>query len=208
MLLGPFIDAFQSHFFIVVVSVGLAAATVIPLGIWARSRPVASTMILGFDNLISTVPSVALYGLLMPLLAIWDVGIGTVPAVIALFLYSQLPMLRNTLVGLQNIDPSIVDAAIGMGMTERQILFKIRLPLATPMIMAGLRTSAVMGTGVASIAAYIGAGGFGTYIIRGIAASNRHTILIGAFGASAMAIGIDFLLGGVQKILEGRIGKR
>ncbi len=202
MLLGPFIDAFQSHFFIVVVSVGLAAATVIPLGIWARSRPVASTMILGFDNLISTVPSVALYGLLMPLLAIWDVGIGTVPAVIALFLYSQLPMLRNTLVGLQNIDPSVVDAAIGMGMTEPP------LPLATPMIMAGLRTSAVMGTGVASIAAYIGAGGFGTYIIRGIAASNRHTILIGAFGASAMAIGIDFLLGGVQKILEGRIGKR
>lgn len=205
--MDSFFYAFQSHFFIVVVSVGLAACTVIPLGIWARNRPFASTMILGFDNLVSTIPSVALYGLLMPILAVWNVGIGTVPAVLALFLYSQLPMLRNTLVGLRNIDPSIVDAAVGMGMTERQVLFRIRLPLAMPMIMSGLRTSAVMGTGVASIAAYIGAGGFGTYIVRGIAASDRHTILIGAFGASAMAVGLDFLLGMVQKVLEGRIGR-
>lgn len=206
--MDSFFMALERHLFIVVTAVGLAACTVIPLGIWARNRPLASSIILGFDNLVSTIPSVALYGLLMPLLAKWNVGIGTVPAVLALFLYSQLPMLRNTLVGLRNTDPAVVDAAIGMGMTERQILFKIRLPLAVPMIMAGVRTSAVMGTGVAAIAAYIGAGGFGTYIIRGIAASDRDTLLIGAAGASGLAIALDFILGKIQKRFERGIGKQ
>ncbi len=205
--MDSFFLALERHLFIVVISVGLAACVVIPLGIWARNRPLASTLILGFDSLISTIPSVALYGLLMPVLAVWNVGIGTVPAVVALFLYSQLPMLRNTLVGLRSTDPAAVDSARGMGMTERQILFRIRLPLAMPLIMAGIRTSTVMGTGVAAIAAYIGAGGFGTYIIRGIANSDREMILIGALGASTLALAFDFLLGIVQKRMERRIGR-
>lgn len=200
-----FLLALERHFLIVVIAVGLAICVAVPLAVWARRHVFASALLLGFGNLISTVPSIALYGLMMPLLSVWDVGIGRVPAIVALFLYSQLPMVRNTLVGLHGTDPSVVDAAVGMGMTERQLLFKIRLPLALPMIMAGIRTSTVMGTGVASIAAYIGAGGFGTYIIRGIAASDRKTILIGAFGASGLAISLDLLLHGIQRILERRV---
>lgn len=205
--MNAFLLAIERHLFIVVVSVGLAACVAIPLGIWARNRPLASTIILGFDNLVSTVPSVALYGMLMPILSIWNVGIGTVPAVTALFLYSQLPMLRNTLIGLRNTDPAIVDSARGMGMTERQILIKIRLPLAVPLIMTGIRMSAVMGTGVASIAAYIGAGGLGTYITRGIANSDRRMIMIGALGASALAVGLDYILSTIQKRLGRKIGR-
>ncbi len=200
-----FLLALERHFLIVVAAVGLAICVAVPLAVWARRHVFASALILGFGNLISTIPSIALYGLMMPLLSVWDVGIGRVPAIVALFLYSQLPMVRNTLVGLRGTDPSVVDAAVGMGMTERQLLFKIRLPLALPMIMAGIRTSTVMGTGVASIAAYIGAGGFGTYIIRGIATSDRKTILIGAFGASGLAISLDLVLHRIQRILERRV---
>lgn len=200
-----FLLALERHFLIVVAAVGLAICVAVPLAVWARRHVFASALILGFGNLISTIPSIALYGLMMPLLSVWDVGIGRVPAIVALFLYSQLPMVRNTLVGLRGTDPSVVDAAVGMGMTERQLLFKIRLPLALPMIMAGIRTSTVMGTGVASIAAYIGAGGFGTYIIRGIATSDRKMILIGAFGASGLAISLDLVLHRIQRILERRV---
>lgn len=200
-----FLLALERHFLIVVAAVGFAICVAVPLAVWARRHVFASALILGFGNLISTIPSIALYGLMMPLLSVWDVGIGRVPAIVALFLYSQLPMVRNTLVGLRGTDPSVVDAAVGMGMTERQLLFKIRLPLALPMIMAGIRTSTVMGTGVASIAAYIGAGGFGTYIIRGIATSDRKTILIGAFGASGLAISLDLVLHRIQRILERRV---
>lgn len=200
-----FLLALERHFLIVVAAVGLAICVAVPLAVWARRHVFASALILGFGNLISTIPSIALYGLMMPLLSVWDVGIGRVPAIVALFLYSQLPMVRNTLVGLRGTDQSVVDAAVGMGMTERQLLFKIRLPLALPMIMAGIRTSTVMGTGVASIAAYIGAGGFGTYIIRGIATSDRKTILIGAFGASGLAISLDLVLHRIQRILERRV---
>ena len=127
-----FLLALERHFLIVVAAVGLAICVAVPLAMWARKHVFASALILGFGNLISTIPSIALYGLMMPLLSVWDVGIGRVPAIVALFLYSQLPMVRNTLVGLRGTDPSVVDAAVGMGMTERQLLFKIRLPLALP----------------------------------------------------------------------------
>ncbi|HOV28952.1 MAG TPA: ABC transporter permease, partial [Synergistales bacterium] len=139
-------------------------------------------------------------------LALAGRGIGAIPAVIALFLYSQLPMLRNTIVGLRNVDPAVVDAARGMGMNPLRLLFAVRLPLAFPLIMAGIRSSAVMGVGVAAIAAYIGAGGLGTYIMLGISNSNRELILTGAVSTTLMALALDLCLGAAQKRLERRVG--
>jgi osmoprotectant transport system permease protein len=143
----------------------------------------------------------------MPLLAIWGLGIGMVPALIALFLYSQLPMFRNTLVGLQGVDPAILDAARGMGMSPARVLFRVRIPLALPVILAGIRSSVVMGVGVAAIAAYVGAGGLGVYIMLGIANSDRSLIALGAISTTALALMADGLLGALQRGLERRTGR-
>ena len=115
-------------------------------------------------------------------------------------------MLRNTIVGMKNVDPAVVDAARGMGMDRLRVLFTVRLPLALPLIMAGIRSSAVMGVGVAAIAAYIGAGGLGTYIMLGISNSNRELILTGAVATTLMALALDLSLGKIQRLLERRAG--
>jgi osmoprotectant transport system permease protein len=154
-----------------------------------------------------TIPSVALYGLLMPLLAVWNQGIGPIPALVALFLYAQLPMFRNTLVGLREVDPAILDAARGMGMSPLRVLLRVRVPLALPVILAGVRTSAVMGVGVAAVAAYVGAGGLGVYIMLGIANSDRSLILKGAVATTLLALLADGLLGALQRRLERRLGR-
>jgi osmoprotectant transport system permease protein len=202
----PFMAAVFRHLLLVGVAVSLAVLFAVPLGIACSGRPRLASALLYVNGLIMTIPSVALYGLMMPILALVGRGIGMVPAMIALFLYSQLPMLRNTIVGLRNVDPAIVDAARGMGMTRPRLLFTVRLPLAFPLIMAGIRSSAVMGVGVAAIAAYIGAGGLGTYIMLGISNSNRELILTGAVGTTVMALVLDLALGTLQKRLERRVG--
>lgn len=202
----PLWTAFVRHLTLVGVAVTLAVFVAVPLGIFCSGRPKLAAGFLYVNGLIMTIPSVALYGLMMPVLALVGRGIGMVPAMIALFLYSQLPMLRNTIVGLRNVDPAVVEAARGMGMNRLRLLFLVRLPLAFPLIMAGIRSSAVMGVGVAAIAAYIGAGGLGTYIMLGISNSNRELILTGAVSTTLMALVLDLCLGAIQRNLERRAG--
>lgn len=198
--------AVMRYLYLVGIAVSLAVLVAVPLGIAASGHPRLAAGLLYVNGLVMTIPSVALYGLMMPILALVNRGIGVVPALIALFLYSQLPMLRNTIVGMKNVDPAVVDAAQGMGMDRLRVLFTVRLPLALPLIMAGIRSSAVMGVGVAAIAAYIGAGGLGTYIMLGISNSNRELILTGAVATTLMALALDLSLGKIQRILERRAG--
>ncbi len=145
----------------------IAIAIAVPLGMFIVQRPALRSIALGVASIFQTIPSLALFGFLIPLPFIG--GIGARTAIVALVLYALLPILRNTYVGLTNIDPSILQAAEAMGMTDNQILFRVRLPLALSMILAGIRTATIITIGVATIAAAIGAGGLGTFIFRGVA---------------------------------------
>jgi osmoprotectant transport system permease protein len=147
---------------------------------------------------------VALFGLMIPILATWNMGIGKVPAVIALVLYSQLPIIRNTYAAIKNIDPAIVDAGRGMGMTGFQIMRKVQLPLAVGVISAGVRVAVVMSIGIAAIAAYIGAGGLGKYIFAGITRTYDEMLFAGAIAVSVMAILADLLFGRLEKALMSK----
>jgi osmoprotectant transport system permease protein len=151
-------------------------------------------------SILQTIPSLALFGFLIPLPFIG--GIGAHTAIVALVLYALLPILRNTFVGLTSLDPAILEAAEGMGMTEQQILFRVRLPLASSFIMAGIRTATVITIGIATIAAAIGAGGLGTFIFRGVAMVSDAVILAGAIPAAILALFTDFLLGLLERRLR------
>ncbi len=175
----------------------LAVVIGIPLGICAHYSRRSRGTILGSVGIIQTIPSLALLGFLLPLF-----GIGAVPAIIALFLYALLPIVRNTFTGIHEVDPVVIDAARGMGMSHLQILFSVRLPLAMPVIFAGIRTATVINVGVATLCALIGAGGLGEYIFRGIALNNVVMILAGAFPAALLALSLDFLLELFQKHLK------
>ncbi|NIV72341.1 MAG: ABC transporter permease subunit [Calditrichae bacterium] len=168
-----------------------------------RSQPRAS-IVLGFASIMITVPSIALFGAMIPFLAPLGAGVGTVPAVIALILYSQLPIIRNTYVGLRDISPSILRAARGMGLSPIHILLRIRLPLAAPVILSGIRTAVVLGVGVAAVAAYIGGGGLGRWIFGGIRRTYPDMMLAGALVVSLLAISLDLLLAQLQKILTSK----
>ncbi|MBD0287070.1 MAG: ABC transporter permease subunit [Flavisolibacter sp.] len=161
-----------------------------------------SGLVLGFAGILQTIPSIALLGFMIPLL-----GIGPLPAITALFLYALLPIIRNTYTGITEVDPSIVEAAKGMGLSKRQILFQVQLPLALPVILAGVRTATVINVGVATLAAYIAAGGLGEFIFGGIALNNTNMILAGAIPAALLAILFDFLLSGIQKLKFKKIRK-
>src|SRR5207253_1331275 len=153
-------------------------------------------------------PSLALFGFLIPLLGSY--GIGRVPAIIALFLYSLLPIIRNTFTGINGVDKGVREAAEGMGMTDWQMLTQVELPLALNVIIAGVRVATVISIGTATIAAAIGAGGLGTYIFRGLRTVDRTLILAGAVPAAIMALGADFTLGWIERILSPgatRVGK-
>jgi len=155
---------------------------------------------LGIASIFQTIPSLALFGFLIPIPFIG--GIGTRTAIVALVLYALLPILRNTYVGLTNIDPSILQAAEAMGMTDSQILLRVRLPLALSVILAGIRTATIITIGVATIAAAIGAGGLGTFIFRGVAMVSDAVILAGAIPAALLAIFADLLLGQLERRLK------
>src|SRR6185312_14669111 len=150
---------------------------------------------LGAAGVLQTIPSLALLGFMIPLL-----GIGPIPAITALFLYALLPVIRNTYAGINGVDPGVKEAALAMGMTATQRLFKVDLVLAFPVIMAGIRTATVINVGVATLAAYIAAGGLGEFIFGGIALNNTDMILAGAIPAALLAIILDFILSKVQKI--------
>jgi osmoprotectant transport system permease protein len=196
-------DIFQAtltHLMLVSISMLIAIAIAVPLGMFVVQRPAMRSIALGITSVLQTIPSLALFGFLIPIPFIG--GIGTRTAIVALVLYALLPILRNTYVGLTNIDPAVLQAAEAMGMTESQILWRVRLPLALSVILAGIRTSTIITIGVATIAAAIGAGGLGTFIFRGVAMVSDAVILAGAIPAALLAIVADGLLALLERRLK------
>ena len=195
-ILGATLD----HLILVAISMAAAILIAVPLGMLIVQHRRLRSISLGIAGIFQTVPSLALFGFLIPIPFIG--GIGPHTAIIALILYALLPILRNTFVGLSTIDPTILEAAEAMGMTDSQIMFRVRLPLALSVILAGIRTATVITIGVATIAAAIGAGGLGTFIFRGVAMVSDAVILAGAIPAALLAILADLSLGLVERRLK------
>ena len=179
------------HVWIVGVALLIATPIAVVLGIVITKHEQFASKVLNGANILMTIPSIALFGLMLPVLSIVNMGLGKVPAVIALVLYSQLPIIRNTYTAIKNVPSSLVDAGRGMGMGKWKLLRELEIPLATPVIIAGLRTAAVMNIGIAAIATYIGAGGLGVYIQQGIARVYPEMIMSGAILVSLLAIIVD-----------------
>lgn len=188
------------HLFLVSLSMGIAAAVAVPAGILLTRRAFLQRWVLGFANVMQTVPSLALFGFLIPLPLLG--GIGTHTAIVALALYALLPILRNTLTGILNVDPAVRESAIAMGMTGRQLLWEVELPLATRTILAGLRIATVTTIGTATIAAAIGGGGLGVFIFRGLASVDTTLLLAGAIPAALIAMAADRGLEWVEEKLS------
>src|SRR3954447_24068568 len=182
-----------THIGLTFIALFIAVLIGLPLGILIARKQKMAGAVLGFAGILQTIPSIALLGFLIPLF-----GIGPLPAITALFLYALLPIIRNTYTGIKEVDAAVIDAAKGMGMTNTQILLKVQLPLAMPVILAGIRTATVINVGVATLAAYIAAGGLGEFIFGGIALNNTNMILAGAIPAALLAIIFDFLLARAQ----------
>jgi osmoprotectant transport system permease protein len=187
------------HLELVLITIAIAMALALPGAVLLARRAAARRWVMGFANLAQTIPSLALFGFLLPLPFIG--GIGKRTAIIALCLYALLPILRNTLVGILGVDPAVREPAVAMGMTARQILWQVELPLAVPSILAGLRIATVATIGTATIAAAIGGGGLGVFIFRGIAMVDTHTVLAGAIPAAIMALAADEGLEWVERKL-------
>ncbi|MEJ2008743.1 MAG: ABC transporter permease [Acidobacteriota bacterium] len=181
------------HLYLVGMSMLLAVAIGVPLGILITRRTSLNKPILGGANIIQTIPSLALFGFLLPMP--WLGARAGRLAIAALTGYALLPIIRNTYAGITGVDPSVREAARGMGMTDLQLLWHVELPLALPVILAGIRVATVITVGVATIAAAIGAGGLGEFIFRGLAMVDNRVILAGAIPAALMALAADFLLG-------------
>jgi osmoprotectant transport system permease protein len=193
-------DLTLEHLWMVGISTLLALAVGIPLGILISRRPALRKPVIATANIIQTIPSLALFGFLLP--APWIGERATRLAILALMLYALLPLIRNTYAGITGVDRGIILAARGMGLTESQLLFKVELPLAASVILAGVRVAIVISIGLATIAAAIGAGGLGELIFRGLAMVNNAVILAGAIPAALMALAADTLLGWLEKRLS------
>ncbi|MGD8867312.1 MAG: ABC transporter permease [Gemmatimonadales bacterium] len=194
---GEFLSLTLEHLFLVALSTGMAVLVGVPLGILLTRRPRLGPPVLGLANVFQTIPSLALFGLLIPIPFIGGVGART--AILALILYALLPIIRNTYAGIQGVDPSVREAGRGMGMTDLQLLSMVEIPLAFGVILAGVRVATVISVGVATIAAAIGAGGLGEFIFRGVAMVNNTLILAGAIPAALMALAADFLIGRLER---------
>lgn len=192
---GKILDQLLQHIGLTFISLLIAVIIGVPLGIFISQKRKFSAPVLGFTGILQTIPSIALLGFMIPLL-----GIGPVPAIVALFLYALLPIVRNTYTGITGVDASVIESARGMGMNYGQVLRKVKLPLAMPVILAGIRTATVINVGVATLASYIGAGGLGEFIFGGIALNNTNMILAGAIPAALLAIFFDFVLSKIQKL--------
>jgi osmoprotectant transport system permease protein len=197
---GEILSTTLEHMELVVMAMVIAVAVAVPLGILAVQRPGLRTVALGAASVFQTIPSLALFGFLIPIPYIG--GIGERTAVVALVLYALLPILRNTYVGLTGIDAAVLEAATAMGMTPWQVMWRVRLPLALSFILAGIRTATVITIGVATIAAAIGAGGLGTFIFRGVAMVSDAVILAGALPAAVLALVADGLLALLERRLR------
>jgi osmoprotectant transport system permease protein len=195
-----------THIKVVSIALAIAIFTGVPIGIHITRHQAAADIVLYIASIVITIPSIALFGFMMPILSsidrAWDavsgIGIGTVPAVIALALYSQLPIIRNTYIALRNVDPATIEAGRGMGMTNFQLLKDLQLPLSAPVIMAGVRTAVVMSIAIAAIAAYIGAGGLGLFVSEGLQMATNDSVIAGAISMGMLAILADIFLQRVE----------
>ena len=186
--IGLILKLTVDHIEITLIAVSISTVIGVAIGIFITRHQRAAAAVIGVAGVLYTIPSLALFGMLIPF-----IGIGLKPTLIALILYSQLALVRNTFVGIVHIDPSIREAGKGMGMSNWQFLRMVELPVALPVIMAGIRTAAVMNIGTATIAAYIGAGGLGWLIFRGIASVNSDQIIAGAVPVILLAVAVDYL---------------
>ncbi|NLY82141.1 MAG: ABC transporter permease [Clostridiales bacterium] len=177
----------------------LACLVGVPLGFILVNNKYMSSIVLNIANVIQTIPSLAMFALVMPFM-----GIGTKPAIFALFLYALLPIIKNTYIGINNVDPAIKQAALGMGMSKNQIMFQIEVPLSISVIMGGVRIATVTCIGVTTIATLIAAGGLGDFIYRGLSTFNIPMILTGAIFSALLALSMDFLLGLLEKKLTSK----
>jgi osmoprotectant transport system permease protein len=193
------------HVGLVAVSTLIAIFIGVPLGILMTRRPALSKPVMTFANVIQTVPSLALFGFLIPIPVLG--GIGARTAIVALLLYSLLPIIRNTFTGISGVDPAVREAGRGMGMTDTQLLWQVELPLALGVIFAGIRVATVVAVGVATIAAAVGAGGLGMFIFRGVSMLDNRLILAGAIPAALLALVADFGLGAIEKLFRGEASK-
>jgi osmoprotectant transport system permease protein len=188
------------HLYLVGVAMAVAIAIGLPLGVAVVRRPRARSVVLGFANIMQTVPSLALFGFLIPLPLIG--GADARPAIIALMLYALLPIVKNTVTGIRTVPADVVEAANAMGLTRRQLLLRVELPLAMPVILAGIRIAVVISVGTATIAAAAGAEGLGVFIFRGLETYNNHATLTGAIPAALMALALDGLLAALERRLR------
>lgn len=187
------LDQVLEHLWLTIFSLTIATIIGLSLGIFISKKQKSASTVLGFVNAVQTIPSIALLGFLLPFL-----GIGATPAIVALFLYALLPIVRNTYAGITGVSPSVTEAATGMGLNQKQVLLKVELPLAMPVIFAGIRTAFVINVGVATLCALIAAGGLGEFIFRGLSTNNSYMILAGAIPAALMALLFDTVMGWVQ----------
>jgi osmoprotectant transport system permease protein len=187
------------HAILVSLAIVVALLIGIPLGIYLTTNQYLADTVLQIASITLTIPSIALFGVMIPIFSIINQGIGFVPAFVALVLYSQLPIIRNTYTGIKNVNPEMRDAAIGMGMKTHQRLLRVEIPNALPVIMAGVRTAVVMNIGIAVIAAYIGAGGLGVLITQGISRNDNYMIISGSIAVAVLAIIADSILLLIQK---------
>ena len=193
-------QAILEHVWLVGATMVLAVAIGVPLGIVVARKPWLSKPILGGANIAETIPSLALFGFLLPVP--WLGARADRLTITALTLYALLPIIRNTAAGITSVDPAVREAARGMGLTARQILFQVELPLSVSTILAGIRVATVLTIGIATIAAAVGAGGLGEFIFRGLAMVNNQLILAGAIPAALLALGADFVLGLMERFLR------
>jgi osmoprotectant transport system permease protein len=195
------IELTLEHIWIVGIACSLAIIVGVPIGVAITRNKNLANKVINTANILMTTPSIALFGIMIPILSPLGHGLGQVPAIVALVLYSQLPIIRNTYVAIKNVPPEIVDAGKGLGMSSWRRLWEIEIPMSIPVIIAGLRTAAVMSIGIAAIAAYIGAGGLGVLIQQGIGRAYVPMILAGAILVSVLAIFVDAFMA----VLEGLV---
>lgn len=201
---GLILQLTWQHVTIVGVAVGCAILVGVPIGVAITQNQRIADIVLYVAGIIMTIPSIALFGVMIPILSLINQGIGYLPAVIAVFLYSQLPIVRNTYTAIRSVDPALREAARGMGMTSWQRLRRVEIPIALPIIMAGIRVAVVINIGIAAIAAYIGAGGLGMLIRAGISQTDPRQLLAGALAVSILAVIADYSLFGLQRYLTPR----
>jgi osmoprotectant transport system permease protein len=190
------LEKLVEHITLAGIAVALACSVGVPVGFLIANNAKLAKYVMNVANVVQTIPSLALFAFAMPIF-----GIGAKPAIFALFLYALLPIIKNTLLGIHNVNPAIIEAARGMGMSKFQIMFKVEVPMAISVIMGGVRIATVTGIGIATIAVLIGAGGLGQLIYQGIGMGNTPMILAGAIASASLALMADFILGLVEKKL-------